>query len=93
MFSSASRNSRTLTGTSSDNLFFYLGLLSRIFIIHTTAKERRGYLSNSSLPLPPISQALKTSAGQLLPRVHLCGELTPGLEPGTLGFRAQIANH
>ena len=52
-----------------------------------------GYLFNSSLPLPPISQALKTLAGRLLPRVHLCSELTPGLEPGALGFRAQVANH
>ena len=39
--------------------FFYLGFLSRIFTIHGTAGEGGGYLFNSSLPLPPASQALR----------------------------------
>ena len=33
-----------------------LGFLSRTFTIHRTAGEGRGYLFNSSLPLPPASQ-------------------------------------
>ena len=39
--------------------FFYLGFLSRTFTIHGTAWEGEGYLFNSSLPLPPASQALR----------------------------------
>ena len=39
--------------------FFYLGFLSRTFIIHRTAGEGGGYLYNSSLPLPPASQILR----------------------------------
>ena len=39
--------------------FFYLGFLSRAFTIHGTAGEGGGYLFNSSLPLPPASQALR----------------------------------
>ena len=39
--------------------FFYLGFLSRTFTIHGTAGEGGGYLFNSSLPLPPASQALR----------------------------------
>ena len=38
---------------------FYLGFLSRTFTIHGTAGEGGGYLFNSSLPLPPASQALR----------------------------------
>ena len=39
--------------------FFYLGFLSRTFTIHGTTGEGGGYLFNSSLPLPPASQALR----------------------------------
>ena len=39
--------------------FFCLGFLSRTFTIHRTAGEEGGYLFNSSLPLPPVSQALR----------------------------------
>ena len=39
--------------------FLYLGFLSRTFTIHGTAGEGGGYLFNSSLPLPPASQALR----------------------------------
>ena len=43
--------------------FFYLGFLSRTFSIHGTAGEGGGYLFNSSLPLPPASQALRHQPG------------------------------
>ena len=39
--------------------FFYLGFLSRTFTIHGIAGEGGGYQFNSSLPLPPASQALR----------------------------------
>ena len=39
--------------------FFYLGFLSRTFTNHRTAGEGGGHFSNSSLPLPPASQALR----------------------------------
>ena len=41
------------------NFFFYLSFLSRTFTIHRTAGDGGGYLFNSSLPLPPASQALR----------------------------------
>ena len=41
--------------------FFYLGFFSRTFTIHRTTAEGGGYLFNSSLPLPPISQTFKAS--------------------------------
>ena len=39
--------------------FFYLGFLSRTFTNHRTAGEGRGHFFNSSLPLPPASQAIR----------------------------------
>ena len=39
--------------------FFYLGFLSRTFMIHSTTGEEGGYLFNSSLPLPPASHTLR----------------------------------
>ena len=39
--------------------FFYLGFLSRTFTIHMAAGEGAGYLFNSSLPFPPVSQTLR----------------------------------
>ena len=39
--------------------FFYLGFLSRIFTIHRTAGEGRGYLFIVFLPLPLPSQTLR----------------------------------
>ena len=50
--------------------FFYLGFLSLTFTIHRTAEEGGGYLLNSSLPLPPASQALRHQPGDY------CGGLT-----------------
>ena len=35
----------------------------------------------------------QTLAGGLLRGAHLCVQLAAGLEPGTFGFRAQVANH
>ena len=32
-------------------------------------------------------------AGRLLRGAHLCAQLATRLEPGTFGFRAQVANH
>ena len=42
-----------------NNIFFYLGFLSRTFTIHRTAGEGGGYLFKSSLPLPPTSRTLR----------------------------------
>ena len=50
--------------------FFYLGFLSRTFTFHGTAGEGGGFLFNSSLPLPPASQALRHQPGDY------CRELT-----------------
>ena len=38
--------------------FFYLGFLSQTFPNHRTAEEGGGHFFNSSLPLPPTSQAI-----------------------------------
>ena len=46
-------------GCPSFFFFFYLGFLSRTFTIQGTAGEGGGYLSNSSLPLPPTLQTLR----------------------------------
>ena len=50
--------------------FFYLGFLSQTFTFHGTAGEGGGFLFNSSLPLPPASQALRHQPGDY------CRELT-----------------
>ena len=50
--------------------FFYLGFLSRTFTNHRTAGEEGGNFFNSSLPLPPASQALRHQPGDY------CRELT-----------------
>ena len=74
-------------------LFFFFLFFSRPFTIHSTTGEGRGYSFNSSLPLPPASQALRYQSG------NYCRELTsthsqqPDLKPVTIGFRAQVANH
>ena len=52
------------------NFFFLPGFLSWSCTIHRTARERGGYLFNSSLPLPPASQALRHWPGDC------CRELT-----------------
>ena len=41
------------------NFFFYLGFLSRTFMIHRTAGEGGGPLFNSSPPLPPAPQTFR----------------------------------
>ena len=40
------------------SVFYYMGFLSRPVTNHGTAREGEGYF-NSSLPLPPASQALR----------------------------------
>ena len=50
--------------------FFFLGFLSQTCTIHKTEWERRDYLFNFSVPLPPTSQALIHQSG------NYCMELT-----------------
>ena len=50
--------------------FFYLGFLSRTFTNHRAAGEGGGHFFNSSLPLPPASQAIRHWPGDY------CRELT-----------------
>ena len=45
--------------SSMEGTYGYLVLLPRTFTIHRTAREEVGYLINSSLPLPPVSQTLR----------------------------------
>ena len=48
----------------------YLGFLSQPFMNHRTAGEGGGHFCNSSLPLPPASQALRNQPG------NYCRQLT-----------------
>ena len=73
--------------------FFYLGFLSQPFMNHRTAGEGEGHSFKSSTPLPPTSTDTQTLAGWLLQRAHLCTQVAAGLELGTFGFQAQVANH
>ena len=50
--------------------FFYLGFLLRTFTNDRTAGQGEGHFFNSSLPLPPASQARRHWPGDC------CGELT-----------------
>ena len=45
------------------NIFFYRGFFSRPFMNHRTAGEAGVDFFNSSLPLPPASQALRHELG------------------------------
>ena len=63
------------------SFLFYLSFLSRTFTIHRTA-EGRGYLFNSSLPLPPFSQTLRHQ--------HLCPQLAAALEWDPLVSKAKF---
>ena len=78
--------------TDHRHFFFYVGFHSRTFTNHKTAGEGGGYFITSSLSLPPASQTLRHWQGDY------CRELSSaypaaGLEPGTFGYRAQVANH
>ena len=55
------------------SFFFYLGFLSRTFMINRTAGEGGGYFFRSSLPLPPVSQTLRYWP------CDYCSELTSSL--------------
>ena len=50
---------RDLLVSARPDLFTYLGFLSRTFTIYRTAGKGEDYLFNSSLPLPPVSQAIR----------------------------------
>ena len=73
-------------------LFFFLPrFFSQTFTNHRTAGEGERHFFNSSLPLPPSSQTLsQVIAAESSP---LYPQLAAGLEPGTFGFRRQVANH
>ena len=66
-------------------IFFYLGFLSRTFMIHRTTGEGGGYLFNSSLPLPPLHRILDIS--RVIPAesspLHIAGKRT---QTGNLSF-------
>ena len=71
--------------------FFLPRFFSQTFTNHRTAGEGERHFFNSSLPLPPSSQTLsQVIAGESSP---LYPQLAAGLEPGTFGFRRQVANH
>ena len=58
-------------------LFFYQGFLSQTLTTHRTAGEGRGYLFNSSRPLPPashldINRAITTESSPM----HIAGSRT-----------------
>ena len=75
------------------SFFFYLRFVSRTFTNHRTAREGGGHSINSSLPLLPASQALRTQPGDYCRGLaHRCTYLAAGIELGTFGFRAQVAN-
>ena len=81
------RKKHLLSATTLHCFFFCLGFLSWTFMNHRIASEGGGHFINSSLPLPPASQTLKTLSRQLLQRAHLCTKLAAGLYPGTFGFQ------
>ena len=59
--SSPSTDSISIFFSNPNFFFFYLGFLSRTFMIHGTAGEGGGYLFNSSLPLPSLHRHLDIS--------------------------------
>ena len=75
------------------SFFFYLRFVSRTFTNHRTAREGGGHFINSSLPLLTASQALRTQPGDYCRGLaHRCTYLAAGIELGTFGFSAQVAN-
>ena len=49
----------SITETTVELFFFYLGFLSQTFTNHRTAAEGGGHFFNPSLPLPPATQTLR----------------------------------
>ena len=78
--------------TSLNRVFFFFRVF---FHEHSgfTGQQGKGEVNffNSSLPLPPVSQALRYQPGDR--RAHLCTKLAAVIELATFGFRVQVANH
>ena len=62
------------------------------FTVHMTAGKGGRHLFNSSLPLPPTSEAFRDCPGDYC-RGLTSAMLTAGLALETFGFRAQVPNH
>ena len=60
-------------------------------MIRRTAEEWGGYFHNSSLALPPTSQAFRYWPSDYYSD-YLSAWLDAGLEPGTFNFLVQVAN-
>ena len=61
---------------------------------HRTAAEGEGIPLTPHYHFQPLHRHLDIIlAGQLLQRDHLCTKLADRLEPRTLGFQVQVANH
>ena len=58
----------------------------------TKQQEKRGAISLTSLCHFHHVTGNKTLAGQLLQTAHFCKQQAAGLEPGTIGSRAKVAN-
>ena len=78
---------------SSCSQIFLSGLFFTNMHNHGTAGKGGGYLFNSSLPLLSVSQILRHQPKDYCRGAYLCTKLAAGLELGTFGFRAQVANH
>ena len=77
-------------------IFFPSGFfLSRTFTIHRTSGEGRGYLFDSSLPLPSASQTLRHYPGDYCREITSAHSQQPdsSQEPLVPGTWAQVANH
>ena len=73
--------------------FSYLGCLSEPFTNHRSAGEGGGHFFNSSLPFDPLRRHLDINRAITAESSPLHIGRKAGLEPGTYGFRAQVANH
>ena len=75
-------NSQTYTPIRKKIFFLYLGFLSRPFTNCRSVWEGGGHFFNSSLPLPPSSQTLKSQLTQVSihkhdPRKHIHRKARP----------------
>ena len=73
--------------------FFYQCFLSRTFTIQKTAGEGKDYFFKSFLPLPTASQTPRQAITADSSYHIVISYLAAGHEPGTFGFREQVANH
>ena len=79
------------TELSIDAIFFSLGFLSRTLTNHGQ-QGKREVNSKSSLPLPYSSQIVRHQPEDYCRELNLSTQLASGLEPRTIGYRAQDAN-